>query len=194
VLVTFAVGFCANTAKLAFDSIVQRDAPDANRGRSFAKFETRFQIFWVVGAFIPVIIPIPARFGFLMIGVTAGFAAATYWIGRKDAAAGRPPRQGRRIARRPPRSDRDRTEVTPPPDATVVDETVAAFLPPPEPIIPDHAPPPPDPGDVAAPGPDRRPRNPGRRPDTSGASRPPPGATRRRRRPTQRQPRRPPPP
>lgn len=194
VLVTFAVGFCANTAKLAFDSIVQRDAPDANRGRSFAKFETRFQIFWVVGAFIPVIIPIPARFGFLMIGVTAGFAAATYWIGRKDAAAGRPPRQGRRIARRPPRSDRDRTEVAPPPDATVVDETVAAFLPPPEPIIPDHAPPPPDPGDAAAPGPDRRPRNPGRRPDTSGASRPPPGATRRRRRPTQRQPRRPPPP
>ena len=39
-------------AKLAFDSIVQRDAPDANRGRSFAKFETRFQIIWVVGALL----------------------------------------------------------------------------------------------------------------------------------------------
>ena len=59
VLVAFAVGFSANTAKLAFDSIVQRDAPDANRGRSFAKFETRFQIFWVVGAFIPVVLPPP---------------------------------------------------------------------------------------------------------------------------------------
>ena len=105
-LVTFTIGFTANTAKLAFDSIVQRDAPDANRGRSFAKFETRFQIFWVIGAFIPVIIPIPARFGFLMIAVTAGFAAATYWIGRKDAAAGRPPRQRRRPTRRPPRADR----------------------------------------------------------------------------------------
>ena len=40
--------------KLAFDSIVQRDAPDANRGRSFARFETRFQVIWVLGAFIPV--------------------------------------------------------------------------------------------------------------------------------------------
>ena len=29
------------------------DAPDANRGRSFARFETRFQLAWVIGAFIP---------------------------------------------------------------------------------------------------------------------------------------------
>ena len=42
--------------KLAFDSIVQRDAPDANRGRSFARFETRFQIIWVVGASSPWLI------------------------------------------------------------------------------------------------------------------------------------------
>ena len=31
--------------------------PDAVRGRSFARFETRFQITWVVGALIPVAIP-----------------------------------------------------------------------------------------------------------------------------------------
>lgn len=171
ILVAFAVGFCANTAKLAFDSIVQRDAPDANRGRSFAKFETRFQIFWVVGAFLPVILPIPARLGFFTIALAAGFAGVTYWIGRRDAAAGRPPRS----RRRPSREDRDRTSVTPPPDVTVVEETLAI----------------PNPGvveDFLPPGPDRRPRTPGRRPGT-GANRPPPGASRRRR-PSQRQPRR----
>jgi hypothetical protein len=54
-------------AKVAFDSILQRDAPDANRGRSFARFETRFQLIWVVGAAIPVVIPIPGRLGYLMV-------------------------------------------------------------------------------------------------------------------------------
>jgi hypothetical protein len=164
-LVTFSIGFAANTAKLAFDSIVQRDAPDANRGRSFARFETRFQIVWVVGAFIPVLIPIPARLGYLIIALAAGFAAVTYWIGRRDAAAGRAPR-GRRD---------DPTTVAPPPEPTIVDD----FLPPAG--SPPAAPP------TAAPGPDRRPRRagPGRR-GPRGASDGP-----KRRRPTQR---RPPPP
>ena len=42
-------GVAAAAGKLAFDSIVQRDAPDAIRGRTFARFETRFQLVWVVG-------------------------------------------------------------------------------------------------------------------------------------------------
>ena len=54
-------------AKQAFDSIVQRDAPDANRGRSFARFETRFQLVWVIGALIPIVVPIPAELGFVLI-------------------------------------------------------------------------------------------------------------------------------
>jgi len=45
------VGFGASAGRLAFDAIVQRDAPDANFGRSFARFETRFQLLWVIGAF-----------------------------------------------------------------------------------------------------------------------------------------------
>ena len=201
VLVAFAVGFSANTAKLAFDSIVQRDAPDANRGRSFAKFETRFQIFWVVGAFIPVVLHLPARLGFLTIAVAAGFAGVTYWIGRRDAAAGRPPRtsRGSRRPPRPPREERDRTDVSPPPDPTVVDDVLAIpnpgvvedFLPP-GPTVVDDVPAASEPDgaeDPLAPGPDRRPRNPGRRPNTTGPTRKPPGASRRRR-PTQRNPRR----
>ncbi len=55
-LLSFILGATSGTAKQAFDALVQRDAPDANRGRSFARFETRFQLAWVIGAFIPVVL------------------------------------------------------------------------------------------------------------------------------------------
>ena len=73
-----AVGLAAGAGKLAFDSIVQRDAPDAARGRTFARFETRFQLAWVVGAVLPVVIPIPRRLGIAMIAAGAAFAAFSY--------------------------------------------------------------------------------------------------------------------
>ncbi len=75
-----AVGIAATAGKSAFDSIVQRDAPDANRGRSFARFETRFQVIWVVGAMIGLI-RMPVTVGFLIVVLTAGFAAFSYGIG-----------------------------------------------------------------------------------------------------------------
>jgi len=87
-LLAASVGIAASAGKQAFDSIVQRDAPDANRGRSFARFETRFQLFWVAGAIIPVVVPLlpgvdefPAPVGFLGVAVTAGFAVVSYKAG-----------------------------------------------------------------------------------------------------------------
>jgi hypothetical protein len=85
------VGMAASSGKLAFDSVVQRDAPDANRGRSFARFETRFQLMWVVGAFIPVVIPIPQAVGFLVIAGCATFAVVTYAAGLRALARGEIP-------------------------------------------------------------------------------------------------------
>ena len=78
-----AVAIAATAGKLAFDSLVQRDAPDAARGRSFARFETRFQLSWVVGALIPVVVPVPSRLGYLVLAVVALFAAASYVAGRR---------------------------------------------------------------------------------------------------------------
>ena len=52
-VLSFFIAAGAATGKLAFDSLVQREAPDANYGRSFARFEARFQGAWVIGAFIP---------------------------------------------------------------------------------------------------------------------------------------------
>jgi hypothetical protein len=108
--VALAVGVAAAGSKLAFDSIVQRDAPDANRGRSFARFETRFQLVWVLGALIPVVLPeqveMPARLGFLCVAGAAAFALASYLAGAKAVAAGKPiperglDRKARKAARR----------------------------------------------------------------------------------------------
>jgi hypothetical protein len=89
------VGVSASSAKLAFDSVVQRDAPDANRGRSFAKFETRFQLTWVIGAFIPVVVSIPVQVGFLVVAACGGFALFSYLAGLRALGRGQLP------ARRP---------------------------------------------------------------------------------------------
>ena len=77
-LLSAIVGFGAALARLAFDSIVQRDAPDANRGRAFARFETRFQLGWVAAAVVPVIIPIPGWLGFAIVGAISAFAMVSY--------------------------------------------------------------------------------------------------------------------
>jgi hypothetical protein len=77
--VAVAVAVGASAGRLAFDSLVQRDAPDALRGRTFARFETRFQLAWVGGAFIPSAIPnLPGRLGFLLLAVGLAFFGLSY--------------------------------------------------------------------------------------------------------------------
>lgn len=93
-LVVLASGIAAAAAagKQAFDAVVQRDAPDANRGRSFARFESRFQVAWVVGAVIPVVIPMPVQFGGLLVACVVGAAALLYLSGMRAVERGeRPP-------------------------------------------------------------------------------------------------------
>jgi hypothetical protein len=80
------VAIVSTCGKLAFDSLVQRDAPDANRGRSFARFEVRFQLVWVVGAMLPLLLlPIPQRVGFVVVAGTAAFALVSYLAGQRSA-------------------------------------------------------------------------------------------------------------
>lgn len=79
-LLATAVGIAAAAGKQSFDAILQRDAPEANRGRAFARFETRFQIFWVVGAAIAVI-PMALEVGYILVLGVASFATFTYAVG-----------------------------------------------------------------------------------------------------------------
>lgn len=100
-LLALVVGAAPSIAKLAFDSLVQRDAPRANLGAAFARFETRFQVFWVVGAIVPVLLTIPLRLGFLVVAIAAAFACVTYFLGFRTAGED-PPRPR---AKRPDRPD-----------------------------------------------------------------------------------------
>ncbi|MHB1444752.1 MAG: MFS transporter [Acidimicrobiales bacterium] len=76
------VGLGAASAKLAFDSLVQRDVPEAGRGRAFAAFETRFQLAWVIGSLVPVVITISDHAGELVVLVLVTVIAFLYLTGR----------------------------------------------------------------------------------------------------------------
>ncbi len=68
----------AACARLAFDSLVQRDAHDAARGRAFARFETRFQLVWVGGGVLAVLFPSKGTGGLFLIAVTMLASGLTY--------------------------------------------------------------------------------------------------------------------
>jgi hypothetical protein len=92
--------------RVAFDSLLQRDAPDAVRGRSFARFETRFQITWVVGALIPVAIPPiyrDLRVGLFALALALAFSGLSYAAGMRAAREA--------VARRRQRVERTREAV-----------------------------------------------------------------------------------
>lgn len=88
------LGVAASAGKLAFDSLVQRDAPDAAQGRWFARFEAIFQLAWVAGALLPVALEISIDLGYVALALACGGATAVYLTGLRAArghrATGRP--------------------------------------------------------------------------------------------------------
>ena len=112
VVLAAVLNLMAALGRLSFESIVQRDAPDANQGRAFAVFETRFQLAWALGAFVAVALQLPGEIGFLVVAVVA--AAASVWM-----LGG--VRGGRTVSRRPRgrargRAPRPRSGSASPPD------------------------------------------------------------------------------
>ena len=75
---TTLLGLAAGGARLGFDGVLQRFAPDASRGRVFARFETRLQLAWVAGAALPTVLPIPLNTGLWLEGIAAIAAAMAY--------------------------------------------------------------------------------------------------------------------
>jgi hypothetical protein len=90
ILLAMVVNFSAAVGRTGFDAIVQRNAPDANRGRAFAQFETRFQLAWVAAGIVPVLLSLPGPVGFAVVGLIAGFAATTYLVSLRRLRLGRP--------------------------------------------------------------------------------------------------------
>jgi len=77
------LGVSAAIGKPAFDAMVQRYVPPAAQGRAFARFETRLQLVWVIGALIPVIAEMPFVAGDIVTAAVAAVAAVSYMTGRR---------------------------------------------------------------------------------------------------------------
>ena len=71
----------ARAGRAGFDSLVQRDAPDTQWGRAFARYEAYFQLAWVVGAFVPVLVSVSPGFGLILLALGLGAGAFVYLAG-----------------------------------------------------------------------------------------------------------------
>ncbi|HSS11234.1 MAG TPA: MFS transporter [Acidimicrobiales bacterium] len=90
-LLAAVIGVAAGGAKLAFDSLVQRDVPPAAQGRAFGRFEASLQMVWVLGGLVPVIIPMSLWVGFVVITVVTAAAVVFYVVGNRLARIGHLP-------------------------------------------------------------------------------------------------------
>lgn len=87
VFVTF-VGTATRLGQLAFASLMQRHAPGGAHGRVFVRYEVLFQLSWIVGAFIPAVLPIPFKPGLLVLGGAFFVAAVVFLLPSQRAARG----------------------------------------------------------------------------------------------------------
>ena len=85
-VVSLLLAGSAGSAKLAFDSLVQRDAPDVNHGRSFALFEGRFQLSWAFGSLIALLIAMfPIQVGYFTMALGIGLGLVFYLPRTREA-------------------------------------------------------------------------------------------------------------
>ncbi len=82
-LLAFVIGVASAASKPAFDALVQRYVPTAAQGRAFARFETRLQLVWVLGAFLPVVVSLPLISGDVVIAAVAAVTGLSYLTSRR---------------------------------------------------------------------------------------------------------------
>jgi hypothetical protein len=75
----FMAGAATELARLAMQSLVQRDAPPDALGRVFVRYEVLYQLAWVGAAFIPTVFPISFRLGIVLLAMFYGGLAAAFW-------------------------------------------------------------------------------------------------------------------
>lgn len=84
-----AAGAASEFARLAFQALMQRHAPPEALGRVFVRYEVLFQVAWVLGAFVPVLLPISFRAGMAVLALFYGTLAAIYvWRLRRRPGTG----------------------------------------------------------------------------------------------------------
>jgi hypothetical protein len=75
------IGGAVAAARLGFESLVQREVPQAVRGTAITRAETVFQLAWVLGALPPVALPLPTDPALLAVGALCALAALAYAAG-----------------------------------------------------------------------------------------------------------------
>jgi hypothetical protein len=87
----FSAGAATEFARLAFQALMQRHAPPEALGRVFVRYEALFQVAWVLGAFVPVLLPITFRQGVIVLAIFYLLLAAIYVVRarRRPAASQR---------------------------------------------------------------------------------------------------------
>jgi MFS family permease len=77
------VGFAGSLAQPSFDAIAQRYVPAQAQGRAFARFATRQQLVWVLGAIIPVVVSLAFPAGDVVMAAVAGAGGVFYVTSRQ---------------------------------------------------------------------------------------------------------------
>ncbi len=85
-VVATTVAIAASCGRLAFDSLIQRDGNSGEHGAAFARFETRFQLAWVIGALIPVAALISRTVGLVLMALAATLAVVVQAGGERSLA------------------------------------------------------------------------------------------------------------
>jgi len=83
-LAAISVAVASSAGRVGFDSLLQRDGPDAAHGRAFARFETRFQVAWVLGALFGVM-PLGEGAGLLVLGIVLLAGGLSYLAALRSA-------------------------------------------------------------------------------------------------------------
>jgi hypothetical protein len=80
-------GAATEFGRLAFQSLMQRSAPEGALGRVFVRYEVLFQLAWVGGAFLPALLPIEFRTGILILAAFYLLLAGVSYVRRRGALA-----------------------------------------------------------------------------------------------------------
>ncbi len=91
VVVAVSVGVAGSVAKPSFDALAQQGVEPADQGRAFARFETGYQLMWVIGAFAPVVLDLGIPVGDVVIAALTGVGALTYLTYLGSSRRGEPP-------------------------------------------------------------------------------------------------------
>lgn len=95
-LLALVIGIAGSWGQPSFDAITQRFVPEEQQGRAFARFATRQQLVWVIGALVPVVIAFALSVGDVVIAATAAIGAIFYFTSRRTLQHRAVPRHFRR--------------------------------------------------------------------------------------------------